>query len=115
MIADNVAGIESEEALETSNSTRRIRVVCTDPCHKADELLRAAIGQPPEARSLFEIQTSEVSRGFVPLLLRPCVNGLGEIVLGFYFLCGGVVQCLMKTLGIPPVNPPQGGQFNFSY
>ena len=46
--------------------------------------------------------------------MRPRVDGLGEIVLGFYFLWGGVAQCFMKPRGVLPMHPPQGGQFDFS-
>ena len=50
----------------------------------------------------------------VPLLLWPCVNGLGEIILGFYFLRGGIVQGFVKALGVPPMHPPQGGKLDFA-
>lgn len=77
VIADNVAEIQSEEALDTPTDTLRIRVVSGLPSRKADKSLRAAIGQPPEVHSLFEIQTSD---GKTVRTTNPCeyLISLGE-------------------------------------
>ena len=69
--------------------------------------------------SRLNVPTNNIQRmkrpGLVPLLLLPRIDGLGEVVLDFYFLRGGVVQCFVKALGVPPVHPPQGRQLNFSH
>lgn len=48
--------------------------------------------------------------GCVPLLLRSCVDGLGEKTPVSTFLWDDIVQYLMKAFSVPPMNPPQGGQ-----
>lgn len=53
------------------------------------------------AESRYQLSRIDIL-SLVPHILRPYVDGLGVIVIGFYFLWGGVAQCFVKPIGVPP-------------
>lgn len=54
--------------------------------------------------------------GSIQLLYDPCVDELGEVILGFCLLWSGVAQRLGRTLRSPlPVNPPEGSELDLTH